>query len=174
MRIQGVVNDEADFAGFYERSRDACLRAVQVSVADRQHAEDLLAEAFARAWANWRQVRHHPAPSAWVVRTALNTRVSWWRRRRREVEWADHEPPAVDSPEQVFDSTLLAALRQLPLRQREVIALRVLLDLNTEMTARALGIAPGTVTAHLARAMATLRHAASDAPSHSPTMEVTR
>src|SRR5579863_1082812 len=62
MRIQGVVNDEADFAGFYARSRDACLRAVQVSVADRQLAEDLLAEAFARAWANWRQVRHHPAP----------------------------------------------------------------------------------------------------------------
>src|SRR5579864_4665897 len=46
MRIQGVVNDEADFAGFYARSRDACLRAVQVSVADRQVAEDLVAEAF--------------------------------------------------------------------------------------------------------------------------------
>jgi RNA polymerase sigma-70 factor (sigma-E family) len=174
MRIHGVVNDEADFAGFYARSRDACLRAVQVSVADRQVAEDLVAEAFARAWASWRQVGHHPAPGAWVVRTALNTRVSWWRRHRREVEWAEHEPPAAASPENVFDGTLLAALRQLPVRQREVIALRVLLDLDTEMTARALGIAPGTVTAHLARAMATLRNAASNAPARPPTMEVTR
>jgi DNA-directed RNA polymerase specialized sigma24 family protein len=56
-----------------------------------------------------------------------------------------------------LDPTLLAALRRLPERQREVIAFRVFLDLDTRTTARVLGIAPGTVTAHLARAVATLR-----------------
>jgi DNA-directed RNA polymerase specialized sigma24 family protein len=45
----------------------------------------------------------------------------------------------------------------LPARQRQVVALRVLLDLDTERTARVLGIAPGTVQAHLGRAMAALR-----------------
>jgi RNA polymerase sigma factor (sigma-70 family) len=55
------------------------------------------------------------------------------------------------------DPTLLAVLRQLPQRQREVIVLRVFLDLDTQATARALGMAQGTVTAHLSRAVATLR-----------------
>jgi RNA polymerase sigma-70 factor (sigma-E family) len=174
MRIKGVVDDRADFAAFYEQSRDACLRAVAMSARDGEAAEDLVAEAFARAWARWRQVSRHPAPAAWVVRTALNTRVSWWRRRHREVEWADHDPPTADRAGDVPDGTLLAALRRLPVRQREVIALRVLLDLDTETTARALGIAPGTVTAHLARAVATLRRTAAHDTIHPPTMEVTQ
>jgi DNA-directed RNA polymerase specialized sigma24 family protein len=45
----------------------------------------------------------------------------------------------------------------LPVRRREVIALRILLDLNVDTTADTLGIAPGTVKAHLHRAIATLR-----------------
>jgi RNA polymerase sigma factor (sigma-70 family) len=55
------------------------------------------------------------------------------------------------------DRELLAVLLRLPARQREVIALRLFLDLNTAQTASTLGIAPGTVRAHLARAIATLR-----------------
>jgi DNA-directed RNA polymerase specialized sigma24 family protein len=47
---------------------------------------------------------------------------------------------------------------RLPARQRQVIALRVFLDLDTARTAQVLGIAPGTVTAHLARATAALRN----------------
>ena len=47
-------------------------------------AEDQVAEAFARAWASWPKVSHHPAPRAWVVRTALNAGASWWHRRREE------------------------------------------------------------------------------------------
>jgi RNA polymerase sigma-70 factor (ECF subfamily) len=174
MRKQGVVRPEAEFAIFYEQNRDACLRAVAVSVGDRQAAEDLVAEAFARAWVGWRQVSRHPAPRAWVVRTALNTRVSWWRRRRREVEWAGHEPPVVDDTNAVFDDSMLVALRRLPARQREVVALRLLLDLDTETTGRVLGIAPGTVTAHLSRAIAALRREPSHAADCPTTMEVIR
>ena len=51
----------------------------------------------------------------------------------------------------------MAALAGLPERQRQVVVLRVFLDLGTADTARALGIAPGTVTAHLARAVSALR-----------------
>lgn len=146
-----------EFAEFYAEAKDDCLRAVLASTGDRQLSEDLVAEAFARAWASWRVVRTHPAPRAWVMRTALNTRVSWWRRRRREVAWIDEDQPTPQPITGSLDGSLLAALRGLPRRQREVIALRVFLDLDTEATARTLGIAPGTVTAHLARATATLR-----------------
>ncbi|MFI6316748.1 sigma-70 family RNA polymerase sigma factor [Nonomuraea sp. NPDC050556] len=148
--------EQLEFEEFYRTSRDACLRAVLVGTGDPTLAEDLVAEAYAQAWGAWRKVRAHPAPRAWIVRTAFNTRVSWWRRRRREVALAGHDA-AAHQPAQGVDPALLAAVRRLPRRQREVVALRVFLDLDTEATARTLGIAPGTVTAHLARAVATLR-----------------
>ncbi|MFE2298985.1 sigma-70 family RNA polymerase sigma factor [Streptomyces sp. NPDC059445] len=151
---------QLEFEDFYRSGRDVCLRAVLAAVSDRALAEDLVAEAFARAWAAWPRVRGHPAPRAWIVRTALNTRVSWWRRHRREVGYGDHdgrEAAAVDSGGAGIDPALLALLRELPRRQREVVALRVFLDLDTATTAKTLGIAPGTVTAHLARAVGTLR-----------------
>jgi RNA polymerase sigma-70 factor (sigma-E family) len=158
LRKEGVGEDPtAEFARFYEDNRDACLRAVLASRGDRQVAEDLVAEAFARAWMSWSRVRRHPAPQSWVVRTALNAGVSRWRKHRRERPLPDQEVAfAIDGSEDV-DTVLLATLRQLPARQREVVALRVFLDLDTATTAGALGIAPGTVTAHLSRAIATLR-----------------
>jgi RNA polymerase sigma factor (sigma-70 family) len=158
-RCPDVGMKRIDFTEFYASSRDDCLRAVIASTGDRAAAEDYVAEAFARAWASWRVVSRHPVPRAWVVRTALNLRVSAWRRYRREValggaavplaaDWSDLGP---------VDAEIMTVLAALPERQRQVIALRVFLDLDTAGTARALGIAPGTVTAHLARAVATLR-----------------
>jgi RNA polymerase sigma factor (sigma-70 family) len=149
---------QLEFQEFYETSRDVCLRAVLAAVGDRQLAEDLVAEAYTRAWMSWRTVGRHPAPRAWIVRTALNTRISWWRRRRREVALDGEHEVAVAAPDPGLDPALLAVLRDLPRRQREVIAFRVFLDLDTAATAKALDIAPGTVTAHLSRAIATLRH----------------
>lgn len=162
MRIWDVEQDRLDFAEFYAASRDDCLRIVLVSVGDRDLAEDLVAEGFTRAWMSWRKVCRHPAPRAWVVRTALNANVSWWRRRRREVALDDHDVAAHNettgaSQDTGLDAPLVTALRRLPVRQREVIALRLLLDLDTETTARVLGISGGTVGVHLHRALNALR-----------------
>jgi RNA polymerase sigma factor (sigma-70 family) len=55
------------------------------------------------------------------------------------------------------DPRIMAALRRLPARQRQVIALRLILDLDTNGTAEMLGITPNTVMAHMARALAALR-----------------
>jgi len=63
---------------------------------------------------------------------------------------------------------VLTALRRLPARQREVIVLRVFLDLEIETTANQLNIAPGTVRAHLSRAVMALR----DELAPAKTMEV--
>ena len=78
-----------DFAEFYREVKDDCLLAVMVSTGKRDTAQDLVAEAFSRAWASWPSVSRHPAPAAWVVRTALNANISWWRRRRREIVMPD-------------------------------------------------------------------------------------
>jgi RNA polymerase sigma-70 factor (sigma-E family) len=155
VRIWSVEQKRQEFTEFYTAAKDDCLRIVLVSVGDRQLAEDLVAEAFTRAWTSWRTVRVHPVPHAWVVRTALNAHVSWWRRRRREAPLDELPETGTAAPE--VDDAIGAAVRALPARQREVIVLRVLCDLDTEATARLLGIAPGTVGAHLHRALATLR-----------------
>jgi len=156
-----VRSQQPDFAEFYRAAKDECLFAVLMSVGDRDTAQDLVAEAFARAWASWPTVSAHPAPAAWVVRTALNAGVSRWRRRRREVPVPDlaiiADRPAADAAGGGVDPLVMAALSRLPERQRQVVALRLFLDLDTERTARVLGIAPGTVQAHLGRAMASLR-----------------
>jgi RNA polymerase sigma-70 factor (sigma-E family) len=157
MRRKGVSQDQADFAEFYARSRDDCLRTVLATVRDVDKAQDLVAEAFARAWASWRRVSRHPAPRAWVVRTALNLSVSSWRRHRRELPLTDHDAPACDPAASRIDTELAAVLQRLPARQRQVVALRIFLDLDTAQTAEVLGIAPGTVTAHLTRALTALR-----------------
>lgn len=154
---------QLDFAAFYRSAADDCLRAVVVSIGDEDTAREFVDEAFARAWASWRTVSVHPAPKAWVVRTALNASISRWRRRRREVLVPDpggvaDSPAASGVPPSLVDPRIMAALKRLPARQRQVVALRLVLDLDTARTAEVLGIAPGTVMAHLGRAMVALRH----------------
>jgi RNA polymerase sigma factor (sigma-70 family) len=156
-----VTPDQLAFAEFYAAAKDDCLRTVLAITGDRPSAEDAVSEAFGRAWASWRKVSRHPAPRAWVIRTALNVRVSWWRRQRHEVP-LDAAGSLADSPALAHDhdhdhGELFAVVLRLPLRQRQVVALRVFLGLDTAQTARALGIAPGTVTAHMTRALAALR-----------------
>lgn len=153
-----MSREKTEFAEFFQASWEPCLRAVAASTGSAQLAEDQVAEAFARAWLSWRKVRRHPAPRAWVVRTALNAGASWWRRRGRELPLAGHDAMAPRDADDSLDAALLTALRHLPGRQREVIALRVFLDLDTDTIAGQLGIAPATVRVHLSRATAALRH----------------
>jgi RNA polymerase sigma-70 factor (ECF subfamily) len=154
----GVSQDNAEFAEFFAAAWDPCLRVVAASTGNMTLAEDQTAEAFARAWASWNKVSNHPAPRAWVVRTALNAGASWWHRRNKETALTSYDIASTDSQGSSLDAAVLTALRRLPARQREVIVLRVFLDLDIDTTARELGLAPGTVRAHLSRAMTALRN----------------
>jgi RNA polymerase sigma-70 factor (sigma-E family) len=152
-----VEQQRREFSEFYAAAKDDCLRIVLVSVGNRHLAEDLVAEAFTRAWMSWRKVRDHPAPRAWVVRTALNAHVSWWRRHRRELPLETVASSSTTWQPDGMNDALVAAIRALPARQREVIVFRVFFDLDTDATATLLGISPGTVGSHLHRALGTLR-----------------
>jgi DNA-directed RNA polymerase specialized sigma24 family protein len=97
-----------------------------------------------------------------VVRTALNANISRWRRRRREVSMRDPgvaaDLPTISAASaSPVDPRIMAALMRLPARQRQVVALRLILDLDTNRTAEMLGITPNTVMAHMGRALAALR-----------------
>lgn len=145
-----------EFASFYRDSRDSVFRAVVATIGSTAEAEDVVAEAYARAFANWSSVVRHPKPEAWVVVTALNYQRSMWRRLRRLVPIGDHEPesPAVPDPA----GPTISAVYALPRRQRQAIALCVLLELDSEEAGEALGIAASTVRVHLHRGLETLRN----------------
>jgi RNA polymerase sigma-70 factor (ECF subfamily) len=145
-----------EFEEFYLATRDRCFRAVLATVRDGHEADDLLAEAYTRALANWLAVAEHPAPSAWVVRTALNLHRDRWRRTRR----LRAAPPAAAAPAPFvadIDPSVLECLSRLTARQRDVVVHRVLLGLSANDTARELDIDPGTVGTHLRRGLAALR-----------------
>jgi RNA polymerase sigma-70 factor (ECF subfamily) len=147
------------FEAFYAGAKDRVLRAVVASTGDAHDAEDCTAEAFARAYSRWDELAAYTSPAAWVVRTAVNLHIDRHRRHQHTLRLLpaladDEEAPAPPLP---IDPALLAALKDLPERQRQVVALRILLGLSGEETAAELGITAGSVGTHLHRALAALR-----------------
>jgi RNA polymerase sigma-70 factor (ECF subfamily) len=152
-------------AGSAEAAFDAIFArhfaAVHAFVARRigaDHAEDVTAETFARAYAARR--RYDPAyPSAlpWLLGIATNVLRRHWRTERRRLESyaraVAHEIPG--APPDASRDTILA-LARLPRRQREVVLLHAWADLTYEEISRALDVPVGTVRSRLARARARL------------------
>ena len=132
METRIAVPVEPGFAELYAATRDVTYRAVLLSLRHRERAEDAVHEAFARALSRWPELEQHPQPVAWLVRVALNVDRSAWRVWRRE----QREPPELVAPPQEgsLDPWLVRQVWRLPRRQREVVALRILADLDTEQT----------------------------------------
>ena len=145
------------FAAFYASSYRRLLGQLFAVTGDLAEAENALQEAYARAFVRWPRVRDYDLPEAWVRRVALNLAAMGARslRRRARALLRLGPPPAVPelSPDLI---DLHAALRALPLGQRQVIVLHHLVGLPVDEVARELGLAPGTVKSRLARGRATI------------------
>ncbi|MBA2358456.1 MAG: sigma-70 family RNA polymerase sigma factor [Actinobacteria bacterium] len=130
---------------------------------DRAVAEELTAETFERACRHWRRYDPRRASAkTWLCQIARSTALDHFRaedrRRRRETAYVRSEP--VDTYEDAFGEGLSPrleeALRSLSAGEREVIALRVILDIEVEGAARLLGISRTACTTRLHRALARL------------------
>ena len=151
------------FGLFFKNNSGPVFRVLLAGTLNRAAAEDATAEAFARAFANWAAVAEHPNPRAWVLRVAWNYYRSSWR--KWEGRWAAEVPePAPVAPETWADPDLVAAIRQLPPGQREVLVVVALGELTTAEAAEALGKAAGTIRSQLFRARASLRAALDEDP----------
>jgi len=91
------------------------------------------------------------------VRAALNTGVSWWRPRRREIPLANHAAAAIADPAGGLDAAVLAALRRLPARQREVVLLRDVEGMSSEEVCSVLSLTEGNQRVLLHRGRSRLR-----------------
>jgi RNA polymerase sigma factor (sigma-70 family) len=117
----------------------------------RLEAEDIAQEAVARSLVRWPKIE--PYAAAWVARVATNLALDQLRRSRRA-------PPVADeSQDQVMGDRLdlVRALERLPRRQRDVIVLRYLADLDENVVAAQLHCSAGTVKQHAHRGLARLR-----------------
>ena len=163
------MSTAVEFDEFYRAGAPPLVRQLLPLVRDRQEAEDVVQEAYARAFARWSAVSGYDAPQAWVRTVALRLAVSRWRRSRNALAaWRRHGAPE-DVPEVSPDAVaLFAALRRLPEAQRVALVLHHLMDLSVEQVAAETGVPTGTVKARLARGRAALAPLLSEQPLRQP------
>jgi RNA polymerase sigma factor (sigma-70 family) len=126
-------------------------------------AEDLTSETFETALERWKRFDpRRGTHRAWLLAIARSTALDWFRadarRRRREERAEAGEPRERREPAfgEGFSAELEEALRALNAGEREVVALRIVLDLDGEETASLLGITPTAVSTRLHRALGKL------------------
>lgn len=167
---QAEPSRQQEFGQFMTARWPGLVRLAYGLTGDRWLAEDIAQAALASAYAAWWRVRRADDPDAYVRRILINA--SHRRFRRRRVAEQAHEPrqfanspladAAVADPAELIGerSALLAAVRELPTRQRAIVLLRYWDDLSDAQVAAVLGCAPGTVRSQASRALAKLRGSA--------------
>ncbi len=143
-----------EFDAFYRRDFSSVVGLAYALSGHRWVAEELAQEAFLAAHRRWKEVGGYEQPGAWVRRVVSNLATSLVRRRLAEaralVKLAARRPEGVP-PLDSNDAGFWRAVRALPKRQSQVIALHYLEDLSVAEIAETLNIAEGTVKTHLHR-----------------------
>ncbi len=154
-----VVRVNESFDRFYRREYDRAVRLAYVLSGSRWGAEDLAQDAFADAHRRWDHVSDYEDPGAWVRRAIANRSVSAYRKRMAEgraiVRMVGGHRPQL--PELAADTEhVWRAVRSLPPRQAQAIALTYLEDMSLKEVADALEITVPTAGTHLQRARRSL------------------
>ena len=162
---RGAPAFSASFAATAEAHLDDVYGYLVYLTRDRTLAEDLAAETFEKALKLWKRFDPRRASArTWLCQIARTTALDWFRseerRRRREEAVAQSDKTLADVSEAAMPEglshELQTALASLSAGEREVIALRVLLELDGEEAARVLGISPTAVSTRLSRALTKL------------------
>jgi RNA polymerase sigma-70 factor (ECF subfamily) len=135
------------------------VAAVALVTGSRPAAEDAVQEALVRAWERATKGEAIDSLGAWVATVALNVSRSGVRRKmaeRRARQRLGAQSVTMTDRSHGDTVDIERAIAMLPRRQREVVVLRYLLDLNTAETATTLRINEGTVKSELSRARAAL------------------
>ena len=142
------------------------VRLSVLLVHDLPTAEEVVQDAFVGVHGRWSRLRDHDLALAYLRRAVVNGSRSALRHRAVVARHAVRQTAPVSVPGADEGLTaasrraaVLDALRALPQRQREVLALRYYLDLSEAEIAADLGISRGAVKSHASRGAAALRTA---------------
>lgn len=144
----------AAFEGFYESEYAAVVRLAFGLTGRLGVAEELAQDAFLAAYRKWDTVAAYDDPAAWVRRAVMNRSVSVWRRgvtEARLLARLQQERAVSPALEESHDAAWVA-IRKLPKRQRETMALVVLEGRSVADVAEVLGCSVESVRTHLRRA----------------------
>ena len=151
------------FSQAAERHLDDVYGYLAWFTGDRFVAEDLAADTFERALRLWHRFdEKRGSPRTWLCQLARTVALDHFRseRRRQRREQRVAVPERYDeSLAEGLSPELEAALRVLTAGEREVIALRIVLELDASTAARVLGISTTNCTTRLARALKKLEEA---------------
>ena len=159
------TGDRAQFEEFMTSRWAGLVRLAFGLTGDPWLAEDLAQTALASAYAAWWRVRRADDPDAYVRRILINATKTRFRRNRVSEQPGgpgDLPDPAVADPAAEVEerSALMAALAELPPRQRAVVVLRYWEDMTDAQVGALLGCSAGTVRSQATRALAKLRASA--------------
>ncbi len=138
------------------------VRLSYLLVHDQGVAEEVVQDCFVAMHSHWARLRDPDRALAYLRQSVVNRSRSHLRHLvvvRRHAARELPPRPASDDTTHVGAqrSAVLEALRRLPRRQREVLALRYYLDLSESEIAETLGISRGAVKSHASRGAAALR-----------------
>lgn len=147
------------YEDFYNREFPKMVRLAYARSGSRLAAEDIAQDAMVAAHRQWDVVGLLDRPGAWTRRAVLNRSTSWYHRRKAELKAIARLAPIRSTPPARLDAEsehIWKAVRRLPRRQCEAVALFYLEDMSVEDTAAVMECSPNTVKAHLHQARQTL------------------
>lgn len=153
--------DPADqVTALYQAHALGLLRLAVIMLGERQAAEDVIQDAFLGLFRRWDSLQDSERALAYVRSSVFNGCRSVLRKRARNRQFVLIDPDVESAEARVVLGEeyreVLAALRRLPDRQREAVALRYCLDLSVDDVARAMGVAEGTVKSATSRGIAAI------------------
>lgn len=146
----------------YAAHYKSLVRLAALFLHDVGLAEEVTQDAFVGMHRAWRRLDDPDKALAYLRTSVVNGARSSLRKQQVRQRHTDPAPVAVASAEQSAMLALehratLAALRELPVRQREVLILRYYADLSEADIADTLRISRGAVKSHASRGLAALR-----------------
>lgn len=172
-RLAAVPDAEPRYEELYAAHHGRVARLCRVLLGEASEADDVAQEVFLKVLRECQAGARPIAWGRWITQVAVNAchdrrRSGWWRWWRRGGEaFDDRHAPSPRTPEAEILSDerrgrIWRAYTRLPLRQREVFALRHVEGWSTQETAAFLGIDSGSVKRHLFRAVRRLRDTLGD------------
>jgi RNA polymerase sigma-70 factor (sigma-E family) len=151
----------AEVAALFRAEYRSLVRLATLLLGDRGSAEEVVQDAFVKLQLGWRRIREPEKAPAWLRSAVLNGARSQLRHRdvrRRHLEVVVDRVDSAEAGAIASDEhrRVIAALRTLPERQREALALKFYLDLSEAETATAMGVSAGSVKTHVHRGLAAL------------------